>query len=184
MNVSQLGNWLQVLGNLGIIAGLILVGIQISQNNQLTRIQLIHESQIAAQNMHLVLAGENPGEAWSRAILDPDSLTDEEIMVVDRVLRANLARVLRLESLYALGFDLYSPEVVATSAAGNYLGSEIGKAWWELNGQVLNSEFTQAIDEWLPSLTSYERDRIAQLRQKIRSNRNSENSVKTSGRAP
>jgi hypothetical protein len=92
-----------------------------------------------------------------------------------------LERVLRLESLYALGFDLYDPEVVATSAAGNYLGSEFGKAWWELNGQVLNSEFTQAIDEWLPSLSSYERDRIAQLRQKIRSNRNSENSLKSSG---
>ncbi len=32
MNSEKLGNWLQIVGNLGILAGLILVAVEINQN--------------------------------------------------------------------------------------------------------------------------------------------------------
>ena len=43
MESSKLGYWLQVGANIGLLAGLILVGFQIQQNSQILRTQVITE---------------------------------------------------------------------------------------------------------------------------------------------
>jgi hypothetical protein len=174
MDLSKVGNWLQVLGNIGLIAGLALVAIQINQNTQLARIQLIHDSMLANQNMHLVLAGENPGTVWSKAIFEPEMLSDEEMVVADRILRANWARVMRLDVLYQLGFDLFDPTAVAAVTVFDYLGTEFSMAWWYDPSQAPNPTYAKTMNEILESLpnhSTYEKDRLNRIREKISKSR-------------
>jgi hypothetical protein len=53
MRSDKLVNWLQVLGNFGLIAGLVLVAIQIQQNTDITRAQMISEDRDLAVALKL-----------------------------------------------------------------------------------------------------------------------------------
>jgi hypothetical protein len=51
MESSKLGYWLQVSANIGILAGLILVGLQMTQSNSLAATQLLSDN-IESQITH------------------------------------------------------------------------------------------------------------------------------------
>lgn len=60
MDISKLGNWLQVGANVGILAGLILVSIQISENTRISKVELTARSFEIAMQHDLTKMGENP----------------------------------------------------------------------------------------------------------------------------
>ena len=64
---------LQVAANLGLIAGLLLVAVQIQQTRDLTRLQLHLEGTLAFQQVEIAMMGESPAEAWAKSIQDPAS---------------------------------------------------------------------------------------------------------------
>ncbi len=82
MDSNKFSNWLQVAGNFGLLAGLILVGFQINQNTEIARTGLTARSFELAMQMNLARMGENPEAALAKAATDPESLTDEELGIV------------------------------------------------------------------------------------------------------
>ncbi len=57
MDSNKFSNWLQVAPNIGILAGLILVGLQMQQNTDLLRMQLLKDeatSYLSTENTILV----------------------------------------------------------------------------------------------------------------------------------
>ena len=82
MDSNKISNWLQVAGNFGLLAGLILVGFQINQNTEIARTSLTARSFELAMQMNLSRMGENPEVALAKAATDPESLTDEELGIV------------------------------------------------------------------------------------------------------
>jgi hypothetical protein len=107
---------------------------------------------------------------WSKAIFEPEMLSDEEMVVADRILRANGARVMRLEVLYQLGFDLFDPTAVAAVTVFDYLGTEFGMAWWDNQTQAPNLTYTKTMNqilESLPNHSTYEKDYLNRIREKI-----------------
>ena len=84
MDSNKLSNWLQVAGNFGLLAGLVLVGFQINQNTEIARTDLTARGHELAMEMNLALMGENPTVALTKAATDPESLTDEELVIVDQ----------------------------------------------------------------------------------------------------
>ena len=60
MDSIRAGYWVQVAANVGILAGLLMVGIQINQNSELVREQLDHATWTDNLNLHLAMMGENP----------------------------------------------------------------------------------------------------------------------------
>ena len=81
MEPGKLNNWLQVIGNLGLIAGLILVAVQLNQTNQIASLQMMHESWLATQEMYMAMAGDNPSESWAKAVFDPEGLSEQDLVV-------------------------------------------------------------------------------------------------------
>ncbi len=61
MESSKFGYWLQIGANVGILAGLILVGLQINQNTELTRMSIFS----AEQDGYLSMGGVQSGETFS-----------------------------------------------------------------------------------------------------------------------
>ena len=130
--------WLQVLGNFGLIAGLGLVAIQIQQNTDITRAQMISEDRSLAIALHLAMLGENPAETVAKSIDSPDRLTTEEMIVLDGLQSANYYYSSRREMLYRMGFDtdaytrnFETPTNNALHVIQNYLGTPYGIAKWE-----------------------------------------------------
>ena len=103
MKKLDLGSWLQIAANLGILAGLVLVAIQISQTNSLTGYQLNAGNYETLIGQMIATAGENPQESMYRVLLEPESATDEDYFVVDHLYHALLSQVHRIIYLSGAG---------------------------------------------------------------------------------
>ncbi len=76
--MGKLGQWLQVSANIGILAGLILVGLQINQNTELMRLSFYSAEEDGYLMMGATTSGETLAAAWAKAIEEPESLTRNE----------------------------------------------------------------------------------------------------------
>lgn len=172
MQVSKVGNWLQIIGNFGLIAGLVMVAVQIKQNTEIAQAQLISESYRTAMEVPLGLMGENPAKAWSKAIHTPEELTNEDLVVLDANLLKGWLELSRIEILvdsgYAGGVD-----APAQLYAWDYLGHTFGSNWWNTRGEWTVAPAPQAREtinrelagvenrDWIPPSLQ---DRYHQLR--------------------
>ena len=130
MDSSRVANWLQIIGNLGLIIGLVLVAVQIKQNNDLAKAQLLSDGWLAAIQWNLTRAGENPAVSIARASAAPDQLTDEDLIVLSGVVAAHRLLGTRAASLDAAGYGFYPLEAFAANFVEESLSSPFGIAWW------------------------------------------------------
>ena len=137
MNSDKLVNWLQVLGNFGLIAGLGLVALQIQQNTDITKAQMISEDRGIAVALKLAVLGENPAKVVAKAIDTPEELTTEDMFVLTSLQLANYYHKSRNEMLYSMGFgtgthQFSTPDNNAVSTVNEFLGTPHGIALWEV----------------------------------------------------
>jgi hypothetical protein len=166
VNSEKLVHWLQIIGNFGLIAGLVLVAVQIQQNTEMTKAQMISEDRGIAVALKLAVLGENPAKAVAKAIDSPGQLTTEDMFVLTSLQLANYYHKSRNEMLYSMGFgtgthQFSTPDNNAVSTINEFLGTPHGIALWEIwkdegggpwgNGAPLTAK---AIDE---ALRSYQR---------------------------
>jgi len=129
MDSSKAANWLQIIGNLGLIIGLVLVAVQIKQNNDLAKAQLLSDGWLAAMQRQTALFGESPAASVARASFTPDQLTDEDLAVLDAVFRSQWVLGLRLTTLDASGYGFFPAEDFAEVLAWE-LDNPYGQAWF------------------------------------------------------
>jgi hypothetical protein len=107
MESGKVGHWLQVAANIGILAGLLLVGGQMMQSNTLAASQLFSESvdsQIARQ---LAQLGEQPDASMRRVMYEPDDATKDDYFIADLLYDITYRQLIRAQVLY--DSDLYGP---------------------------------------------------------------------------
>ncbi|MEQ9451091.1 MAG: hypothetical protein RJQ07_05850 [Pseudomonadales bacterium] len=85
METSRIAHWLQIIGNFGILGGLLLVGVQINQNNQIAGLDFRGRSFEQVAQYQLAMMAENPSRAVAKAATNPSELTDEELLVLRRI---------------------------------------------------------------------------------------------------
>lgn len=149
MDLGRINNWLQLAANLGLIAGLVLVGAQLRQNADIARAQLLNDYYLADMQLELSMMGENPAPDWVKAIYSPDQLTREEAAVVDRYFNYGLVQVNRLEKLYDLGLVNEEDWAERIEYLRWQLGNDTGKRWWSFSRGFYPKAFTQRVDEVL-----------------------------------
>ena len=98
------------MGNLGLIVGLVLVAVQIKQNNDLAKAQLLSDGWLAGIQINLALIGENPAASMAKASTVPDQLTDEDLILLNRIVTAQALLGRRTVSLDAVGYRFYALE--------------------------------------------------------------------------
>lgn len=146
--MDKLNRWLTLAANLGVLAGLILVSLQIRQNTEITRAQIENDYFLADMQLELSMMGENPAASWIKAVYTPDEMTREDPAVVDRYLNYGLVQVQRLQRMNELG--LASDEWVDRVAYLRWhLGNEIGRRWWEYSKRDFSPTFVAMVDESL-----------------------------------
>lgn len=130
MNSEKINRWLTLAANVGVIAGLVLVAIQINQNTQITKAQIANDYFLADMALELAMMGENPAHSWNKAVYDPDSLTTEDAVVLDRYFNYGLVQIHRLEEMDKMGMAHEGWEERVNYLRW-HLGNEVGRRWWE-----------------------------------------------------
>ncbi len=132
MEVSKFSHWLQISANVGIVAGLLLVGVQLKQNSDLLKTQLLYEESKRAIEMEAQVIGENAARVWAKSLSEPQGLTLEEQRIMEALLwiyAEHLRATRLLATLGLLEDDEWRVRVRAESAF--YYGNQYGTAWWK-----------------------------------------------------
>ena len=132
MDSNKVANWLQIGGNIGIVVGLILVAVQIKQSSDLAHAQLVSDGYAMSISLQLALAGEEPGVAWTKAINDPENVTDDDLMKLDVMLRAIWYFMTRMEYMNELGMSSVTTPQRAEFFVWDFLDNPVALAWWEV----------------------------------------------------
>jgi hypothetical protein len=117
MESSKVGYWLQVGANIGILAGLVLVALQMEQNTEITRFQLAHDAWLDSANQLNANMGEEPALVLAKIYQEETNLTPEELVAIDSYFASAQQHIYRIEYTNELGLDLYSIELSAQSYA-------------------------------------------------------------------
>ena len=105
VNMSKLNEWLTLLTNVAVVAGIIFLAVEIRQNNELLQSQLIETQAVSIQAAttsdqdFLLVLGSDPVSAkmWSTYLRAPETLAEDQ-WLQSSYLMASLLR--RLESVY------------------------------------------------------------------------------------
>ena len=131
MDFGKLNSWLQVSANIGIVLGLLLVGVQLKQNTDLARIQMLNEESQRVVTYELEIVGERGAEVWAKSIQDPENLTLEEVRIMEALLWSfteNLRGTYRLAQLGLLEESDWRERL--ESEVVFYLSDRYSRAWW------------------------------------------------------
>jgi hypothetical protein len=152
MKKISLGQTVSVLANVGVLAGLLLVAIQIDQNTDIARAQLENDYYLADMQLELSMMGEAPAKSWIKAVYSPETITREDAAVLDRYFNFGLVQAERLGQMRKLG--LAEDELLAKQVKYLewHLGNEVGRRWWaQYRTDAADRELVRRVDEALKS---------------------------------
>ena len=145
MDSDRINRWLTLLANVGVIAGLVLVAVQINQNTQITKAQIANDYFLADMELELAMMGENPSHSWNKAVYTPDELTSEDAVILDRYFNYGLVQIGRLEEMDKMGMA-HEGWQDRMDYLGWHLGNEVGRRWWEAVKDGYPEEFAKRVD--------------------------------------
>jgi hypothetical protein len=157
MDTDKVNRWLALSANVGVIAGLILVAVQINQNTQITKAQIANDYYLADMDLELAMMGDDPARSWTKAVYTPDELNNEDAAVIDRYFNYGLVQIQRLIKMHELGLadEDWEDRIAYLDW---HLGNEVGRRWWAHSKDSFPDEFIQKVDEIL-AVGDYKRNR-------------------------
>ena len=142
MNTENVNQWLTLGANVGVLAGIVFLALEIQQNSQLAQLQFSEDQRALWQEGEVMVFGNSIATVWEKSITQPESLTLAELRMLDAYLAFQLSmpsRVLRLEQAGLL--DAGATKDAVNSSLPFFFNSEFAKAWWEIEGR--RDSFTQ-----------------------------------------
>ena len=132
VDFTKTSNWLQVTANLGIVAGLILVGVQLQQNSDLLKTQLLYEESRRIIEQEAQYIGEHGARVWAKSLTEPRNLNLEEQRIMEALLWSYTEQLRSTRLLAELGL-LNDEEwrVRVRNESGFLFGNRYGTAWWK-----------------------------------------------------
>ena len=153
MNSEKLANWLQIVGNLGILAGLIMVAVQINQNTASVKGSAYQAWVAANMELNMSFAG---AEAISQGDLDSANLTEESQAAFAMWNMSLMQMVQATDYLYRTGTldkNLRDKEIHRAAGHLEYPGV---REWWDAGGKTqLTPEFVELIESTASNITRW-----------------------------
>jgi hypothetical protein len=144
-------NWLALGTNIAVIIGLFLVVLELNQNSELTRVELVNEGNAIENELWQSLMGQVPKDVIAKSIECPEKLDLSDYVVLDSYLYTGMNLVYRSYELAKEGF--FTPEDWKSEVdnyAHWYLSGEFGKAYWNNVGRdYFDGEFSEYVDSVL-----------------------------------
>ena len=147
----ELADWtamLQLVGTLGLIAGLVLVAVQIHQNSNLMRAELSSIRHDAWIEIDSAKRSENFAPVLSKAIENPADLSLAEMIEMDGYLLNFLAQLDREYVLSDLKAFFSDPDRTVKENVELYMGNQFAQSWWieQKSDKLWSKQMIEAID--------------------------------------
>ncbi len=151
MNESRVTKWITIAINLAVLAGLILLVMEIRQNNNLAILQALQERRSLIQQSEMEYYDPEISKVWVKSIMEPENMTLSEIRAMDAFLNVQLFNSGHIWSLGQAGLmsEEESREWILEDV--NYaFGNTFAQTWWQVWGSSW-SHLTE-VDEAISSL--------------------------------
>ena len=138
MITDKLNRWFTMLVNLSVLAGIVLVAIQIQQNTDITKAQMANEYYLLDAQLELTMMGESPAQSLEKAIYFPDELNQEDAVILDRYFNFGILQLQRIRKMIELGVadeELYQERV-------GYLRWHLGNESARTNRDITSERLT------------------------------------------
>ncbi|MEM7099000.1 MAG: hypothetical protein AAF541_12135 [Pseudomonadota bacterium] len=145
-------DWAQILTNVAIIGGLVLLIYELNQSRDLVRAQVVDSVYGAAVTRNLALLGESPERAIAKSYFQPEHITESEAVVLSQFYTALLVSWLRNKDERGAGYFEAAYEQVITSEA-YFLNTVPGRIWWNSVKSVQDPQLRLAVDRALAKIT-------------------------------
>ena len=153
MNVGTISEWLQVIGSFGVLAGLILVALQIQQNTVLVRAELISNDSDAWISIDASKQSERFASVLAKSIVNPQELNAAEILELDGYFFTYIDQLIRDRELYDLGVFDSPMESLVRASLSDYFGNEFARAWWAETKWKFSLDIVETIDKEMESIS-------------------------------
>ena len=90
MDESRVVKWITIATNLAILAGLILLVMEIRQNNNLAKLQALQERRNVVQQSEMEYYDPEISKVWVKSIMEPENMTFSEIRAMEAYLTVQL----------------------------------------------------------------------------------------------
>ena len=145
MDTKKVSDWVNLLASAGVLLGLLLVGLELRQNNELAEAESVRE--LWNQNL-AILQFELESDLlplYAKAVEDPESLTNEEIERLDTYLEMFVSHQINVATMREdYGLAQSTTEAQAAGMVDDMLGSRFARGWY--------AESEYWIAEWHPRL--------------------------------
>ena len=151
MNKSRAIEWITVGTNLAVLAGLILLVLEIRQNNNLAKLQALQERRSSAQQAEMQFYDPEVSRIWVKSIMEPENMTLPEMRAMDAYLVVQLFQSGHVWSLGQAG--LMSEDEVrewTLEELDFYFSNTYAQTWWSVWGPGWSH--LEGVDEAITSL--------------------------------
>lgn len=156
MTKSEISQWTTAATNVAVLVGVVLLVIELRQNAELARLEMVQERTSAFQQVEAAFFDADLRRVWVKSFKEPESMSLEEIRAMDAFLAIHMAQINRIYDLEMAG--LLKKGETLKLAEGDFpflFGNRFGKAWFEQFGQYGSSEFVEFVR---PIVDSVEND--------------------------
>jgi hypothetical protein len=131
MNTQTVSNWMQVGSSVAVVVGIVLLVFELQQQRELAQAQFIIDTNALRMASDIAVLGEDMGEVMARACFHPDSLSESDLVKLDRYFSLRLGGI----------NTIHDAETLADASEPTWprrLGFELeriwrieaGRTWW------------------------------------------------------
>ena len=151
----DVSDWIQIIGMIGVIAGLLLITYEFRQNRQIARADLNSQQIVHMGSIHSAFRNREFAAVFQKSLELPDSLTPDEKLMMDGHFRDLINLLIRESLMFNLGvYDDDDSGFWAEYVVRHGLGTDFGRQWWSQNKDRFGSAIK--IDEALEKLKNGE----------------------------
>jgi hypothetical protein len=155
MNQGKSRDWLQIAGNFSVVAGLILVALQINQSSNFVRAELGMHGTERYLMVDQTVADASFAAVWAKSYEHPADLTLAETIQIESYLRSLLSNLDGDNWLYELriyegNVDERSIPYVANIIGGN----RFAMVWWGESKSDYDQTIIDKLDQYIANETS------------------------------
>jgi len=143
--------------NIGVLAGIVFLALEIRQNSDLARLQFADDRRTTWQQGELAVFGESVAYVWEKSVLNPASLSLAETRILDAYLAFQLTHSTRVFELERAGLlEVGATKQYMQESLPFFFDTEFAKTWWEIEGRTWGDEFVQIADPIIREISKNE----------------------------
>jgi hypothetical protein len=156
MKKIDLGQFLSILANFGVIIGILLLVFELNQARQFARVEFVQSNLSTFQEIERQMMNPAVAEVWAKAAVDPSSMTFGDIRVMDAYLANHLNFWRQNWTLEQEKFvDSGTTILMLETNVPFYFGNTFALGWWEDVKSSHADPEDQAFDELVDNVLTH-----------------------------